>query len=83
MFRKLKNSKKLIIAIIIISNSVFAEVDSIPQSQLDIDNIKPLNIQKQDKSSSSKTTLLKSSKTTKYNKGYFGALKLLIPASLR
>lgn len=78
-----RNLKKFIFAMFILANNAFAEVECNPQAQVGIDNIKPLIIQKQDKSSVSKTTLIKNTKTTKYDTGYFGVLKLLIPAGFR
>ena len=82
MLKHLKNLKTLAFAMLIISNNVFAEVECIPQSQVDVNNIKPITNQKQPKSTTTKTTL-KGSKSTKYEPGYLGVLKLLIPAGLR
>ena len=78
-----KKFKLFIFALIFISNNSFAEVECMPQSQVDIDNIKPITSQKQNKSINPKTSMMKSGKTSKNDPGYLGILKLLIPAGLR
>jgi len=78
-----KKYKLIVFAWLIISNNSFAEVNCISQSQVDIDNIKPITSQKQDKSINPKTSLMKNGKSTKNDTGYLGIFKILIPASLR
>ncbi|MFK8012174.1 MAG: hypothetical protein AB8B80_09055 [Marinicellaceae bacterium] len=76
--------KVLIIASLLASGFALAE-DCPTDAEKDVVNVKPTTMtsQKPIKSSASKNNLLKNSKNTKFNSGYFDVLKLLIPAGLR
>jgi hypothetical protein len=83
MFKKSNFIKISVIAILFMANNVYAEVDCESPSQSNIENLKPLTMQKQNKSITTKIPAIKSSKSTKGNTEYLGVLKLLIPDGLR
>jgi len=83
MFKHSKYFKKLIVAVIFLASNAYAEVECETQSQVNIDSLKPLTMQKQNKSITTKINPIKNSKPTKYNKEYLGILKLLLPDGLR